>query len=107
MVTRLSEMVLFSDKPHYTLLHAAAHVGIGGACLLAVLLTLYAPITLVHSHIHTCVLLHLLSAISHAGEMTCAYLCRVSCVVCVRFLTERRFLQDMRSVWRTKKPKAL
>lgn len=63
MVTRLSEMILFSDKPHYTLLHAAAHVGIGGACLLAVLLTL--------------------------------------------FLTERRFLQDMRSVWRTRKPKAL
>jgi hypothetical protein len=52
VVTRLSEMILFSDKPHYTLLHAAAHVGIGGACLLAVLLTLYAPITLVHSHVH-------------------------------------------------------
>jgi hypothetical protein len=46
VVTRLSETILFSAKPHYTLAQAAAHVAIGGACLMAVLITLYAPFTL-------------------------------------------------------------
>jgi hypothetical protein len=88
VVTRLSETILFSAKPHYTLAQAAAHVAIGGACLMAVLITLYAPFTL---HLFVIIILITLTIDGHfiRAPMT-------------RFLTERRFLQDMRSVWHTR-----